>query len=438
MSLLMEALKKAEEAKRQAAAQADTPSPPAGEPTLVPLDPPPAPPAQPAAGSPLPDLAQHLAAVDADLAAVSTEAPPRRRAGSPAASAVASTPPPLAAGNAPPVFDLGQTEAARSMARNAFAAKQPSPRRTLWWIGGLAVLAALAIVGYFGWQLQGTSSTPRLAAARSAQPPHPTTAFPTPPPPAPASPPPAPTVQPAQPPAAASPPSVPANVSRGSEAPAARVRPAEPPADAAAPLAALRLSRSQPQVHPRLERGYIALQGGRLDEARSDYAEVLKSDPRNTDALLGLATVARRQGQGEAALGYYQRVLEADPSEPTALAAIVSNRAQADPAQAESRLKNALVSQPTSAALHFALGNLYARQERWAEAQQAFFQAYSNDPENADILFNLAVSLDHLRQGRLAARYYQLALDTAGTPNAMRSAAFAPEAVRQRLLELQP
>jgi uncharacterized protein HemY len=50
----------------------------------------------------------------------------------------------------------------------------------------------------------------------------------------------------------------------------------------------------------------------------------------------------------------------------------------------ESRLKNLLREQRDSAALHFALGNVHARQNRWSEAQQAFFKAFSAEPEHPD------------------------------------------------------
>ena len=67
MSLLMDALRKAEDAKRLAA------EPAAPELTLAPMT-------TPASASPLPDLAQHIESVDADLSAVARNAPPGRRA----------------------------------------------------------------------------------------------------------------------------------------------------------------------------------------------------------------------------------------------------------------------------------------------------------------------------------------------------------------------
>jgi tetratricopeptide (TPR) repeat protein len=183
-----------------------------------------------------------------------------------------------------------------------------------------------------------------------------------------------------------------------------------------------------------LNRAYDALLADNLTDARRDYEQALRSDPKNTDALLGLATIAARQGQADKAADLYLRVLEADPKDLNAKAGLINLKGQSDPALSESRLKTLLASQPDSAALNFALGNLHARQTRWSDAQQAYFRAYTAEPDNADYLFNLAVSLDHLHQKNLAIQYYQMALNAAGT----RSAAFDRIQVKSRLLELQP
>jgi hypothetical protein len=121
MSLLMEALKKAEEAKRRAGEGSESP-----ELTLEPLT------AQNAATSPLPDLAQHFATVDADLASIPTDAPPRRRPGAP-------TPPESNA-------QAAREGAERATVRNAFAAKETPPARPrLGLLLGAGTLALLAI-----------------------------------------------------------------------------------------------------------------------------------------------------------------------------------------------------------------------------------------------------------------------------------------------------
>lgn len=164
-----------------------------------------------------------------------------------------------------------------------------------------------------------------------------------------------------------------------------------------------------------LTAAYQAYQGGDLGTAWQRYREVLLKDAKNRDALLGMAAIAQQQGQDDEAMQYYRQVLLLDPRDPVAQAGM-SVFSTGDAAGKESRLKQSLAQSPQSAALHFALGNLYIEQSRWGDAQQAYFNAFRLEPGNAQFAFNLATSLDHLGQGKLAAQYYGLALqtDTAG------------------------
>jgi tetratricopeptide (TPR) repeat protein len=200
------------------------------------------------------------------------------------------------------------------------------------------------------------------------------------------------------------------------------------------PAPQFRPTRAPPRVSATLKSAYESLQAGRYQEALRDYERALAADGNSTDALLGLATLAALQGRADQAHDYYARALEADPSDATAQAGVLGTRGRGDAAADESLLKTALAGRPDSPPLHFALGNLYARQQRWSEAQEAYFRAYAGAPGNPDILFNLAVSLDHLRQDGLAARYYRMALAAAET----RTAAFDRNQVTSRLDALQP
>jgi Tfp pilus assembly protein PilF len=416
MSLLMDALKKAEEAKRQAGeTNTSTTQAPPTELTLQPVTPVTTPP-----GQALPNLSQkHLDSVDADLATVSTAAPARKRQPAPAPKPVAD--------NAEAVE--------RSAARNVFAAKQPPKSRTpLWLLLGIVSIAAIGIGGYFWWQFQSMSggSLVKPSALPQTNTVSPSLQAPAPPVialpeirrPEPASLPPV--VEPAKPQTADP---APAPLPEKRERPSAQAA-----AQQAEPDGPIRLSSSRPKQNPTLSRAYEALLADKLNDASHDYESVLRSDAKNTDALLGLATIAARQGQIDNATELYLRVLEADPKEVNAKAGLINLKGQSNPALAESRLKTLLASQPDSATLNFALGNLHASQIRWSEAQQAYFRAHTAEPENADYLFNLAVSLDHLHQNKLAAQYYSSALTAAET----RSAAFDRNQVKIRLLELRP
>jgi len=91
-----------------------------------------------------------------------------------------------------------------------------------------------------------------------------------------------------------------------------------------------------------------------------------------------------------------------------------------------------LAADPEATLLYVTLGNQFARQGRWAEARQAYVRALAGDPENPDITFNLAVSLDRLHQPALAIGYYERALALAEH----HAAGFQPEAARLRLQQL--
>jgi Tfp pilus assembly protein PilF len=170
-------------------------------------------------------------------------------------------------------------------------------------------------------------------------------------------------------------------------------------------------------IYATLTAAYQAYQKGDLGAAWQRYREVLLKDAKNRDALLGMAAIAQQQGQDDAAMQYYKHVLVLDPRDPVAHAGM-SAFSTSDTAARESRLKLSLAQTPQSAALHFALGNLYTEQSRWGDAQQAYFNAFRLEPANAQFAFNLATSLDHLGQAKLAAQYYRLALQLDNSGNA--------------------
>ena len=190
-------------------------------------------------------------------------------------------------------------------------------------------------------------------------------------------------------------------------------------------------SSNAPRISPALQSGYQAFTSGDMAAAAQFYNTALQQEPNNRDALLGSAAVAARRNDVQRAAASYLRLLELNPGDPDALAGLLSLR-PGDTGQSELRLKNLLRKSPDNGPLLFALGNLYARQNRWSEAQQGFFRAYTASPDNPDYAFNLAVGLDRLNQPRLAQTYYQraLALAQAGP------AAFDREAARLRAQQL--
>lgn len=334
-----------------------------------------------------------------------------------------------------PEPDTRPIENARSAGQNLFAAKSPPspaghtlPNRNLLLALGGTVLLFVIGAGYF-WYLDSASNTAPLRPVSTS--------------------PAAPLVQAAQPSAQ------PATASESAAAPQSALVPGiaapsaastnreTPPidpvsvADAPAEMPQARGSRpvrieqrsTEPLVDPLLNDAYLAYRNGQLDEAQQLYLSLFRKDAGNMDALLGLAAIAQQRGENRMAAQYYARVLALDPRNALAHAGM---SALTTDENNESRLKTLLREQGNSAALHFALGNLYAEQSRWGEAQQAYFNAYTLGPGNAEFAFNLAVSLEHLGQGKLAAQHYQRALQL----DPSQRAGFDHAQISQRVQEL--
>jgi len=357
--------------------------------------------------------------------------------------------------------DTAQAEkriaSAQQQAKTVFASKQPADKRRTVLIAGAALAACvmLAGAGYVYWQISGPSASGLFPSAPAPQPaPFVPAAAPA---PADASAPvngssvteppasamksaasPAPAAQETS--AASSPEPAHATATTAAPSPARDTRASstpkiETPAATPSPSAQaiqIRHSSGGNQINPSLVGAYHSFISGDAAAARRQYQDVVRKEPNNRDALLGLAAIALNQHQTAQAGALYAKLLELDPADPDAIAGM-SGLQHGDPLQSESELKKSLAQNPQSGAVLFALGNLYAQQSRWAEAQQIYFRAFASAPQNPDFAFNLAISLDRLNQARLAQEYYQRALVLAQK----NPGNFNPSSVQIRIKELQ-
>jgi Tfp pilus assembly protein PilF len=458
MSLLLEALKKAEKAKEEAQRRAKEDGAPdtAADPdATVAVEA-----RHVTTRAELPDISAPLEILSDDLRA-QAPAPPVREL------SLAEDPP-----AAPPPRREAKREAARAAsaataqnteratAQRVFEAKfkEPNPRLPFYITMGVLGAFGIGTFIYFWIQLRppaplvntnpvrsASEKAVEVAAAPNAVAPTPAAGS------APGAIPGLPQAAPAQgtqPPATASP-AAPAAAVAPPAAPAPSAAPAAPAASVARPSAAapreraaagqrgeersVNVNRGGPQIHPQVAAGYAAYQAGDLQKARTEYQQVLREEPMNRDALLGLAAIEMRAQRYDLADTYYQRILQADPRDAHAQAGAIALRGQQlDPVQVESRMKSLIAADRNANVLQFTLGNQYAQQGRWAEAQQAYFKAFAADPDNPDFAFNLAVSLDQLQQSKLALEYYRRALALAEK----RSAGFAVETARTRAQQL--
>ena len=393
----------------------------------------------------LPDISQPLEILSDDLLDKPAAAPSR------AAPRISPTAEPAVAPRASAAVprDEVREQASRASARKVFEAKfrEPNPRMPFYITMGVLGAFGIGTFIYFWIQLQPPYPLVNANPPRQAEPPvtiaaaRPSQAA------DPAANPSAIPGLPGNAPVAAAPPAAP-------QTPATAPRPQAPliersetlqpkpaprlaPRAAAAPLVAPSVeaapSRSPPGVHPRVESGYTAYLAGNFEAARVEYQQALNEDPANRDATLGIAAIDVRTGRLEGAEGAYLRLLQADPRDAEAQAALIALRGtRVDPLAAESRLKSMLAADPKAHSLNFALGNQLAHQGRWSEAQVQYFRAFAAEPSNADFAYNLAVSLDHLRQAKQALEYYKHAIALARS----RGASFDVAAAEGRVAQL--
>ncbi len=418
MSLLLEALKKAELAKQAAKEEPlSTDAPPFTR-------------------DKLPDITQPMEIRSDDLG-LAEPAPTPKRADKPALELALEEPiraAPVAPAVPPPRPAPSETDymppsdgMERKQAQQVFEAKEldVNPRKPFYITMGALGLFALGTVGYFWYQLQ-PHYTYKLPPP-SAQPSAPPVAAAQ----APAPEPGAPLAATVAPPTGTQPASIASAAGAAPAAAAPAARPAAPagtrataPAREAAPRAAapprarqrdseIKITPARIQADPVLESAYQAFNADDPVRARDNYQQVLRNDPDNRDALLGLAAVEMQAKHYNAAANIYTQLLTLDPRDAYAESALIGLKGEIDPLSAESRLKNMIAAQPNASFLQFTLGNQYAAQGRWADAQRAYFRAYAGDPEHPDFAYNLAVSLDQLHQSKPALEYYRRALTLA-------------------------
>ncbi|MGH8688470.1 MAG: tetratricopeptide repeat protein [Burkholderiales bacterium] len=445
MSLLLEALKKAERAKEEA--QKRTREGDAGGELRLADNAPAADARRVVTRDELPSITTPLEIQSEDL-----------RADPPPASGLSLQPPPAAPASrgAPAEAPASQ----RATARKVFEAKvrEPNPRLPFYIaVGALGAFAAGTII-YFWIQLsppkplynshpsqpagdaavaapttRSATSPGALAAPVDAIPGLPQAATPTPVPPVLAA-------APVRPAAALSKPVARAEPRPHAKPPAAAPRkptadsiPGLPSTSSAERTAPVVTNRPAPRVNASVAAGYTAYQAGDFDQARGEYERALRDEPGNRDAMLGLAAIETRALHFVTAEALYRQLLLADPRDAEAEAGLMALRgADMDPGAAESRLKSMIAAEPGRDVLYFTLGNQYAAQARWPEAERAYARAEALDPENADYAYNVAVALEHLRRPQEAVPQYHRALRL----GLQRPSSFDPATVQARIQQL--
>lgn len=167
--------------------------------------------------------------------------------------------------------------------------------------------------------------------------------------------------------------------------------------DTKAPGAAVIRVREALQEFPNSSPLWLALgiaqsADGKSDDARKSFERSLELDPRSVPALAYLGSTYGERGQYAEAVALYERAISAGPNfaAPYYLAADALLKQPAfDSARVERHLARAVEIEPDFASARLALGKLFVRQERWAEAAAEFERVTRLDPQSADARYQL-------------------------------------------------
>jgi Flp pilus assembly protein TadD len=155
-----------------------------------------------------------------------------------------------------------------------------------------------------------------------------------------------------------------------------------------------------------------ALELERYDAALEMYDQLYKRNQRDTRILMGRAVAQQKLGQDDVAILSYEELLNLVPNNTDAVVNMMGLIKKQYPAVALRRLSDLRDKFPGNAGIAAQLGMTYAEMGENQRAMQALGTAASLDPNNAQHVFNMAVVADRAGSKDMAVKYYEQALQT--------------------------
>ncbi len=160
-----------------------------------------------------------------------------------------------------------------------------------------------------------------------------------------------------------------------------------------------------------LQQGLALHQGGHLAQAQAVYEELLKSQPRNFDALHLLGVIYSQKKHYQRAVELISKAIEICPNNSTFYAnrgVALSELRQLDAAVAS--YDRAIAIKPDDADAHYNRGNALSELKQLAAAVASYDRAIAIQPNRAEAHYNRGVALKELQQLDAAVASYDRAI----------------------------
>jgi len=148
---------------------------------------------------------------------------------------------------------------------------------------------------------------------------------------------------------------------------------------------------------------------GRLNEAKGEYQEILRSDPNQPDALHLLGLISQQQGDSSLAVDLIKRALTVKPDNAKAhnnLANALKELGRLDEAVAS--YHKALEINPGFAAAHYNLHSLILDPDNMMPSITCMERAVAIDPNDTNYRFFLGLLLDFAGSSKQAAAHFEM------------------------------
>jgi len=162
------------------------------------------------------------------------------------------------------------------------------------------------------------------------------------------------------------------------------------------------------------DRGLVSMDLRRYEEAEGFFQRVLDENPKDVSALYQSAVCRAKLGDNDGALAVYRLVLSIDPSHlDSRINAGVELARLRRFEEAEKTLQEARALAPYSSRLLYNLGMVRADQGEWSGARDAFDLALRSRPDYVAAMLGLAVALRNLGEDEAAAGHLQRIIELA-------------------------
>lgn len=154
-----------------------------------------------------------------------------------------------------------------------------------------------------------------------------------------------------------------------------------------------------------------AVKLGRYDAAKEMYDELYRLNPRDGQILSGRAILLQRMGFADQAISAYEELLNIYPDNTDAIVNLAGLIRKQYPAVALNKLLDLHMKVPNNTAVTAQLGVAYADSGNYADALRYLGDAASMEPKNALHFYNMAVISEKASKASQAVSYYEKALE---------------------------